>query len=150
MVNGDGIPQINPNPIFAIPLRIEPCRPDCDCIVRDGGHPDEIQLYCIEGKKESEPRLRKQFDEKYGHFTEGVSYAIAFSVVKGKSIRFRFQKLEVVKYGDLKSKRIGRLLHPYLTRIQQRYGLFLQRQGLPRIPVEAVPKEHSPDIHTGD
>lgn len=36
------------------------------------------------------------------------------------------------------SLRIGRLLPPYITRIQQRYSLYMQRQGLPRIPNDAI------------
>lgn len=111
-------------------------RPDCDCIVRDNGNADDVQLYCIEGTKLSDRKLAEKYNE--GQTIEGIGDAIAFSVVDGRSIWFAFRKLRVVKYGELKSRRIGRLLHPYLTRIQQRYALFLQRQGLPRIPAEAV------------
>ena len=58
--------------------------------------------------------------------------------VEGKTVRFDFRKFQVKQFSDVKDQRIGRLLHPYLTRIQQRYALYLQRQGLPRIPEEAV------------
>lgn len=111
-------------------------RPDCDCIVRDNGNTDDLQLYCIEGTKLSDRKLAEKYEE--GQIIEGIGDAIAFSVVDGRSIWFAFRKLRVVKYGELKSRRIGRLLHPYLTRIQQRYALFLQRQALPRIPADAV------------
>ena len=116
-------------------------RPDCDCIVRDNGNVDEVQLYCIEGTKLSDRKLEEKYDQDLGHVMEGIGDAIVFSAVDGRSIWFAFRKLRVVNYGELKDRREGRLLHPYLTRIQQRYALFLQRQGLPRIPAEAVVRE---------
>ena len=116
-------------------------RPDCDCIVRDNGNVDDVQLYCIEGTKLSDRKLEEKYDRNLGHLIEGIGDAIAFSLVDGRSIWFAFRKLRVMNYGELKNGREGRLLHPYLTRIQQRYALFLQRQGLPRIPADAVVRE---------
>lgn len=55
-------------------------------------------------------------------------------------IEFERKEIWVETHAELKNKRPGRLLHPYLTRIQQRYALYLQRQGLPRIPDGAVPE----------
>ena len=111
-------------------------RPDCDCIPRDGSGSDAVDLYCIEGKKVSESDLRKRYHN--GHFSERVDESIVFAAFESKSIRFKFNTLRIEKFSQLKDQRIGRLLHPYLTRIQQRYALFLQRQGLPRIPEEAI------------
>ena len=48
---------------------------------------------------------------------------------------------DTVKWGDWKNKRIGRLIPPYSTRLQQRFGAFIQRIGLARIPAQAVPKK---------
>ena len=111
-------------------------RPDCDCVPRNGQKSGEIELYCIEGKKIPDTELEKRYDA--GHFPERVWEHIVFSVHQGKSIRFDFRKLRIDKFCCLKEKRVGRLLHPYLTRVQQRFGLYLQRQGLPRIPEDAV------------
>ena len=112
-------------------------RPDCDCVPRGGAELDDVELYCVEGKRMRKVELREAF--KDGHFNERVWEAVAFSVQEGRSLRFDFTKFRVHKFSDLKECRIGRLLHPYLTRIQQRFGLYLQRQGLPRIPEEAIP-----------
>ena len=110
-------------------------RPDCDCIPRSG-KVDEVELYCIEGKTIRDSELRKKFHN--GQFLEQVWESIAFSINDGKSIQFDFRKLRVEKFEEIKDQRIGRLLHPYMTKIQQRYALYLQRQGLPRIPEAAV------------
>ena len=111
-------------------------RPDCDCIPRNGGGADEIDLHCIEGKKLSPGEVRRLFNN--GHFEERVFQSVVFAIVDGKSILFNFRKLAVMKYSDVKAQRVGRLLHPYVTRIQQRYTMYAQRQALPPIPEAAV------------
>ena len=120
-------------------------RPDCDCIPRGDPRVDPIarlnavDLYCIEGKKMRPSELREEYRHKGGNFAERDDQGIVFAAAQGTAIRFKFKKLCIKRFGDLKERRIGRLLHPYLTRIQQRYALYLQRQGLPRIPKEAIP-----------
>ena len=111
-------------------------RPECDCIARDEQNVDDVEVYCIEGKRISDGQLHGLYQN--GHFNERVCESIVFSIHERKSIRFDFRELHVKKFSELRGQRIGRLLHPYLTRIQQRYALYLQRQGLPRIPEAAV------------
>ena len=111
-------------------------RPDCDCIARGDQVPEDVVLYCIEGTPISDKKLSGKYNK--GQFVEGISDGIVFAVIRGRSIWFAFRRLRVVTYGDLKEQRVGRLLHPYLTRIQQRYALFLQRQALPPVPREAI------------
>ena len=114
-------------------------RPDCDCVPRGGQPIDRVELYCIEGEAMSDEELKGSYQGRLGQFEEHVGESIAFSVHERKSVRFRFKKLRIKRFAEIKDHRIGRLLHPYLTRIQQRYALYLQRQGLPRIPEAAVP-----------
>lgn len=114
-------------------------RPDCDCVPRGGQRMDRVELYCIEGEEMSDEELKDSHQVRLGQFEEKIGESIAFSIHERKSVRFRFRKLRIKRFAELKSQRIGRLLHPYLTRIQQRYALYLQRQGLPRIPEAAVP-----------
>ena len=111
-------------------------RPDCDCVPRDT-ESGEVDLYCIEGRRISDPQLGRKV--QHGQIVEGIAECIIFAVCEGRSVRFDFKKLRVEKFKELQQYRVGRVLHPYLTRLQQRYALFLQRQGLPRIPEGAVP-----------
>lgn len=111
-------------------------RPDCDCIPRGNEELEDVEIYCIKGK-DMRPRDVLNSYEK-GHFIERVSESISFSLYKGKTVKFSFKELEKKKFAEIKDKRIGRLIHPYITRIQQRYASYLQRQGLPRIPKEAI------------
>ena len=112
-------------------------RPDCDCVPRDRTEIGDVELYCVEGKRLRDAEVRRAFDD--GHFKEPVWASIAFSVDDGRTVRFDFRRFCVTRFAELREQRIGRLLHPYLTRLQQRFGLYLQRQGLPRIPGEALP-----------
>ena len=53
----------------------------------------------------------------------------------GKIIKFRLD-LEVKKFKDLKDKRIGRVLPPYITKIQQKCSHYIIREGTMPIPKE--------------
>lgn len=115
-------------------------RPDCDCIPRQEGQTiDNVELYCIEGKRMSNNEIGKSYEK--GRFVEKIWESISFSLYEGKTIRFDFRKFRTQKFSEVKEHRIGRLIHPYITRMQQRYALYLQRQGLPRVPEEAIPKK---------
>ncbi|MDE2730430.1 MAG: hypothetical protein OXI38_03420 [Bacteroidota bacterium] len=109
-------------------------RPDCDCIPRDDNSLDNIELYVLEGKKTKPLKLYNRVQRAHGHILERIYEAIVFAAGDEGSIVFDFRRLRIRSYSELRSRRIGRLLQPYMTRIQQRYALFMQRQGLPRIP----------------
>ena len=113
-------------------------RPDCDCIPRNVE--EDIKLYCIEGTKIKPDKLLENgiYDSENGRFNERIDNAIVLGAIDGNCIDFRFKKLQIIPFSAVKNKRKGRLIHPYITRIQQRFGLYIQRQGLPRIPKEAL------------
>lgn len=114
-------------------------RAACDVIPgRTDQSIDDIELYLIKGTKISVSRGKKAYNKYYGKFSEIDSQSIVFPIHDGKIIDFRFKKLEIKKWSDVKDKRVGRLLPPYINRIQQRYSLYMQRQGLPRIPDAAI------------
>ena len=111
-------------------------RPACDCIKRPPD--DEIMLYLLQGSQLSLSKEKSYFNHEYGHFNELECQAIVFALYNGKSYDFRFKNLKIQPWSEIDDKRIGRLLPPYITRIQQRYAAYLHREGLPRIPSEAL------------
>lgn len=113
-------------------------RPDCDCVPREGQDIGDVELFCIEGSFLTVSQAKKEFNDKYGNFKETIGQAIVFGIYKGKTISFNFNTLTLKPFREIKEKHIGRLIHPYITRIQQRYAFYLQRQGLPRLPAEAI------------
>lgn len=109
-------------------------RPACDCVGRNG----KCKVYLIKGSKLSSGNQQKFFDAKYGNFKEQHNFVIV-GPVEGVFIRFNFQDMEITDYEKMKDQRIGRLLPPFITRVTQKYGLYIHRQGLPRLPKEVIP-----------
>jgi len=112
-------------------------RPECDCIARKDEEQDGVELYLLKGSKLSSGQVNIQ--ENYGQLDERDVEAAVFAMKDGSSFSFQFRELHKRPWGEMKHKRIGRLLSPFLTRLQQRYAAYLQRPGLPRIPPEAIP-----------
>ncbi len=115
-------------------------RASCDLIPGRGadGSVDDVDLYLLQGSQLSEANTKKMYNRKYGSFQEIDSQSIVFPLNENKVIDFRFKKLKIKKWKEIKEKRIGRLLPPFINKIQQKYALYIQRQGLPRIPKEAI------------
>lgn len=112
-------------------------RPDCD-IIRS---PKNKDMYLLKGKIVDETTINGEdeggilFDS--GEFQEKKNNCyVAF--VQGNILCFSLRDIELKKWKDIKDHRIGRLLPPYITKIQQKYAAYLQRQGLPSIPEEAI------------
>lgn len=112
-------------------------RPDCDCICRNG---EEVELYLLKGSPIKDKDMVKELRAEAGIFAERDDQALVFGMHEGKSIRFKLQDVYQKNWSEMKDKRIGRLLPPFITRIQQRYASYLQRPGLPKIPLEAMPQ----------
>jgi len=112
-------------------------RPECDCIPKGNDKLDNLDLYLLKGTEK--PFSSLNYNEKYGLILEQDNEAIIFPIYDGKALCFKFRKLTTKKIKDIGSKRIGRLLPPFLTRLQQRYSAYLQRPGLSRLPDFAIP-----------
>ena len=66
----------------------------------------------------------------------GKKSEIIITCIAGKkAIKFRLD-LSVKKYGDVKKDRIGRILPPYITRIQQCCSQYIIREGIMPTPKE--------------
>ncbi len=110
-------------------------RPDCD-IIRE-----KKDLYLLKGNVIEEAKINSNTDDKIvfsqGEFQEKINNCfVAF--VDGKILRFSLRKLDIKKWNEVKVNRCGRLLPPFITRIQQKYSSYIQRQGLPSIPSQAI------------
>ncbi|MGD0358623.1 MAG: hypothetical protein ABSA73_13550 [Terracidiphilus sp.] len=114
-------------------------RPDCDCIAREGEVQAEIKAYLLKGSKVTNAKIDKLFNEKYGNIFESDTESVIFGMTAGTTVSFQLRELLVEASGGWMEHRIGRLLPPYLTRLQQRYSAYIQRPGLSRIPRAALP-----------
>lgn len=116
-------------------------RPVCDCIPRDGKTLDDMEVYALKGSRLSKSKLHSDFNPSYGQIVERDTQAVVFPVAGGIGLVFNFKELQVVKWSGIKDKRVGRLLPPVLTKLQQRYASYLQRPGLTRLPNRVIPKQ---------
>ena len=71
-----------------------------------------------------------------GELLEKKTEAIIACVDNGKYIKFELRKLELKKFAEIKEKRIGRILPPYITKIQQKFAQHIVREGIMPIPEE--------------
>ncbi|RLD59562.1 MAG: hypothetical protein DRJ01_11125 [Bacteroidetes bacterium] len=114
-------------------------RPECD-IARKRNP----ELYCLKGKIINEddinPEEQKDNEIRFvnGAFIEKVNKIYLPFVIFGKIIEFTLNDIKIQKWNSIKADRIGRILPPYITAIQQKYSFYLQRQGLPAIPEKAI------------
>ena len=83
---------------------------------------------------------KKIFTVKYG-FAQPRDRAYLFPVDGGRCLSFQFGSLGMRTVTEIENegfKRIGRVCAPYITDIRQRNAQWLQREGFPKIPKEAV------------
>jgi len=115
-------------------------RPECDITRKNNP-----ELYCVKGKIINEDFINSNNDDeirfKKGSFIERANKTYAPFLVDGKIIEFTFNDIKIKKWNTIKNDRVGRMLPPYITAIQQKYSFYLQRQGLPAIPEKAIKDE---------
>lgn len=112
-------------------------RAQCDLLRTEDNNPE---LYVISGyileQKDNGKISNISFNQ--GQYLEKPHQSIVAFIDGGHIVEFKFNEFEIKKWDDVKGIRVGRLLPPYITKIQQRYALYMQRQGLPRIPDNAI------------
>ncbi len=109
-------------------------RPQCDLM--RGADLDKVDLYCLKCRIVDVSKINGEGGVclQQGQFIEKINHALIPFIDDGKVIEVLFKDLKIKPWRELKDKRLGRILPPYIMRIQQRYALYLHRHGLPRIP----------------
>jgi len=120
-------------------------RAQCDLL--RSHNPGNVELYCLKGRVLDEKTINREGGNTIveGQFVEKVNNSIIPFLDGGKIVEFLFRDIKPKKWKDFKDSRIGRVLPPYINRIQQRYALYLQRQGLPRVPDAAIFEAPTPE-----
>lgn len=108
-------------------------RPTCDCVNRDA---NSGLVYLLKCDKLSNGQI-KTYE---GHLIEAQDCAMVGPLYNGKFYRINFKELFVVQESECRDKKVGRVLPPIITHIAERYGLYIQRQALPRLPKEILPE----------
>lgn len=96
---------------------------------------DKIVLYCIEGEIIPQEERNNYFSKKNDYrVKECSSKCVVTCLYNKQDFVFLFDNLRLFNWEELKNCRIGRLLSPYITNIQQRFASYIHRQGLPVDP----------------
>jgi len=125
-------------------------RPECDIAIRPG-RTSKPELYCLKCREIKEDKIRSEKLFKEGTLLEKINNSYIPFIDNGKILEVLFDDLKIFNWmeklknnsgGEIgkifKETRIGRVLPPYITKVQQRYSSYLQRQGLPAIPKKAM------------
>jgi hypothetical protein len=115
-------------------------RPECDCIVRDGTGSDALELYLLQGSKLSAGQKTKAEDPDFGLMRERDTHSLVYPIDGDLAVVFQFKEIHTKTWADLKDARIGRLLSPHLTRVQERFAAYMQRPGISRYPTSVFSK----------
>jgi len=108
-------------------------RPECDTTRRASS--DDVECYLIKGTEISPKQVKELqlYHEKYGILSRPDWHVLPF--LDGKHfVKFKFKDLEIIKYSQIKDKKICRLLPPFITCVQHQFSSFLGRFGTPRVP----------------
>ncbi len=70
-----------------------------------------------------------------GDILENKAEVIITCIADGKIIKFHIKDIYVDEFNTLKDKRIGRLLPPYITRVQQKCSQYIVREGVMPVPI---------------
>lgn len=127
-----------PGDVFAFPVQDNRTsywiniRAECDCLRGS----DDLPLYLLQAKIVE--KVDKRINREFGNFNdERDNEAMVFAMIDGQTfaVKFKDMKIKTIKQiGKDKAVRVGRLLPPFITRVQQRYAAYIQRPGMPRIP----------------
>lgn len=106
-------------------------------------HVENPDLYCIRGEILDESRINSSQENSIrfymGQLHNRDNIFVVPFVNGSKMIEFDFRKFKIKEYKNtFKSQRIGRLLPPFITRIQQLFSAYMIREGLPAIPATAL------------
>ena len=93
--------------------------------------PDSVRLHLIPGELCDRPTSRKQLTtlEK----REGSNSMLVHTLLDDGPVLFKFKGSRHALWGEVRERRIGRLLPPYITLMQQKHAAFLMNEGVPRI-----------------
>lgn len=93
--------------------------------------PDEVILHLVKGTRNPNPPTRAAFNKL--RQLDGPNGVVIHALLSDSPFAFNFKEPQILTWGALKEKRVGRLLPPYITLVQQRHSAFLMNEGLPRV-----------------
>lgn len=114
--------------------------PACNLVPHAGGAMDTIKMTLLEGNLVDVSEFNT--DDRRKKLLRPRHEDQVIWVLRDDALPYRisFKKWHVDEWGVHKGARVGRLLEPHITLLQQRFALYFQRQGVPRLPDNYYPQ----------
>jgi hypothetical protein len=94
---------------------------------------EPVRLQLIRGERLPQPTTEGALKD----LEKGRSNSIVLHTVLEESpYVFRFGEAQILEWDSIKGQRVGRLLPPFITRIQQMHAAYIQSAGLPKVTFE--------------
>lgn len=108
---------------------------ELDDISKQANQGDENAISQLMEINDKFTKYRNQVFFGHGEIREKKPEVIIACIDGGKIIKFRLD-IKIKKFKDVKVNRIGRILPPYITRIQQKCSQYIMREGTMPLPKE--------------
>lgn len=108
---------------------------ELDAISKQANQGDENAISQLMEINDKFTKYRNQVFFGHGEIREKKPEVIIACIDGGKIIKFRLD-IKIKKFKDVKVNRIGRILPPYITRIQQKCSQYIMREGTMPLPKE--------------
>lgn len=98
----------------------------------DAGNPirQPIRLHLLRGRRLNPPTTEKMLTEMSKATTNSLTL---HTVLDGDPFKFFFGEAQICEWDTIADHRVGRLLPPFVTKLQQLHAAYIQSEGLPRI-----------------
>jgi hypothetical protein len=100
---------------------------------RKAGEPD-VRLHLVRGEPHQVPSTRDGFEDEMKELRANPNVALVDVLADERAYKFDFRTLQTFSWSTIGRHRLGRLLPPYSTHLQQRHAAFLLNEGIPRVP----------------
>ena len=100
-----------------------------------GASPKGIRLHLLRAVRQAVPRSNTKFNDlkKSG---EGPNQVVVHTMLAGNPYLISFGDAQIAEWDQLRPCRIGRLIPPFITRIQQKHAAYIQSEGLPSVSAQ--------------
>lgn len=111
--------------------------PACHTVISrtEGSGEDEsgkVHLNLVRGQRLERPKSKSAFGKQKNDY-DGPNGMLVHVLLGDEPYAFSFKSRRMATWNEVSEQRIGRLLPPYITLLQQRHAAFLMNEGLPRV-----------------
>lgn len=99
---------------------------------RDGRVAEEIPLYLVRAERQKIPDSKNSYNALRDK-DRGPNTAVLHALTGDAPYVVDFREAKIARWGEISEERFGRILPPYITKIQQMNAMFMQVQGLPAV-----------------